>query len=80
MMMLNMNKQNMYYALQIGKIPVYETDDMGNIIYVEVDGVNVPVETGDYTLGYETPVEMQANISYQASETVAQEFGVNIAD
>ena len=23
---------------------------------------------------------MQANISYQASETVAQEFGVNIAD
>lgn len=80
MMMLNTNKQNMYYALQIGKIPVYETDDAGNIIYVEVDGVNVPVETGDYTLGYEIPVEMQANISYQASETVAQEFGVNIAD
>lgn len=80
MMMLNSNKQKMYYSLQTEEIPIYETDDEGNIIYIEVDGEKVPVETGETELGYSKPIEMLANIAFETNETTTQEFGVNIAD
>lgn len=80
MMMLNSNKQKLFYSLQTGEIPIYELDDEGNIKYTTVDGKQVPVETGDTELGYTEPLEMLANISFGSNETTAQEFGVNIAD
>ena len=80
MMMLESNKQKMYYSLQTEEIPVYETDDDGNIIYIDVDGENIPVSTGDTELGYSEPVEMFANISFGTTETTTQEFGVDVSD
>ena len=47
MRLLEKNKQNLKYALQVGEVPVYERDEDGNIIYIEIDGQKVPVETGD---------------------------------
>lgn len=80
MMMLESNKQKMYYSLQTEEIPVYETDDDGNIIYIDVDGERIPVSTGDTELGYSEPVEMFANISFGTTETTTQEFGVDVSD
>lgn len=80
MMMLENNKQKMYYSLQTEEIPVYETDDDGNIIYIDVDGESIPVSTGDTELGYSEPVEMLANISFGTTETTTQEFGVDVSD
>lgn len=79
-MMLESNKQKMYYSLQTEEIPVYETDDDGNIIYIDVDGESIPVSTGDTELGYSEPVEMLANISFGTTETTTQEFGVDVSD
>ena len=79
-MMLESNKQKMYYSLQTEEIPVYETDDDGNIIYIDVDGESIPVSTGDTELGYSEPVEMFANISFGTTETTTQEFGVDVSD
>lgn len=80
MRLLRKNMQSMKYSLQDGEIPVYETDDNGNIIYIEVDGKRVPVETGDTDTGYTAPVDFEANIAMSGGEAEAQEFGLSIAD
>ena len=77
---LNKNKQKMYYALQDKEIPVYELDDDGNIKYMEIDGVMVPIETGDTKLVYNLPVEFNGNIAMSGGESQAAEFGLNLAD
>lgn len=74
------NKQKMKYSLQGADIPVYETDDDGNIIYFEEDGVKIPLETGETTLGYSEPVEFEASLSYGNGEAETQEYGFSIAD
>lgn len=77
MRMLRRNKQRMYYAIQIEEAPVYETDDDGNIKYIEIDGEQVPVETGETELGYGEPVEFLANISNKLNEVVWAEYGID---
>lgn len=67
--MLEINKQKMSYSQQSGKVPVYVTDDDGNIeyssytdsdgnviYYLDDDGNKIPKTTGEYTTGYEKPV------------------------
>lgn len=75
--MLDINKQRMQYSKQIGKVPVYVTDADGNIKYIWVDGEKVPLETGDYTTGYDIPVVFYASISNKLSEALIKEFGVD---
>lgn len=72
--------QPMKYALQDGEIPVYQTDEDGNIIYIEVDGQKVPVETGEYTTGYSSPVDFEGNISMSGGEAEAKEYGLDVSD
>ena len=53
MRMLAKNKQKMFYSMPTGKeLPIYELDESGNIKYMEMDGVQVPVETGNYEPEY----------------------------
>ena len=80
MMLLNSNKQKMYYALLNQEVPIYERDEFGNIKYIEIDGEQVPVESGMTELGFSEPVQFLANISFGGSEITAQEFGVNLSD
>ena len=40
---LKKNKQTMYYALLNKTQPVYERDELGNIIYIEIHSVQFPV-------------------------------------
>ena len=81
MMTLNQNKQKLYYALLDNVVPIYETDDDGNIIYYEdEEGNKIPLETGDTKITYSKPVEFYGNIAMSGGEVEVQEFGLNLAD
>ena len=72
--------QPMKYALQDGRVPIYERDENGDIVYIEVDGEKIPVETGEYETGYSAPVDFMGNISMSGGEAEAKEFGMDIGD
>jgi hypothetical protein len=69
MMMLNQNKQKMYYANFIGVVP--DT-------YVDSEGNEYP--TGEPKNIYSEPVEFEGSIAMSGGEAEAQEFGLNLAD
>lgn len=77
---LNKNKQKQYYSNPGKLVPIYETDDEGNIRYIEVDGELVPVETGEYEPGYSMPVEFKANISGKLNDVIVRAFGADSSD
>lgn len=76
---LRRNKQKMYYSTLTGKTPIYERDEYGNVKYITVDGIQVPVETGETEITYSLPSEMLANIAFSGDETTAKEFGVDLS-
>lgn len=76
----NKNKQSLKYALLDKKLPVYECDENGDIIYDIIDGVEIPIETGETRLGYSEPKDFKANISMSGGEAEAREFGLSIED
>ena len=80
MRLLEKNKQKMKYSLQIGEVPIYERDEEGNIIYIDVDGQKVPVETGETEIGYDKPVDFRGNIAMSGGEAEAKSFGVDISE
>lgn len=80
MRLLRKNMQPMKYSLQDGRVPIYETDENGDIVYIEVDGQKIPVETGEYETGYSAPVDFMGNISMSGGEAEAKEFGMDIGD
>lgn len=73
MMMLNQNKQKMYYALYGKEVPIYD-------YYIDSEGNEIPLETGETKIVYENPVEFLGNISLSGGESEAVEFGLNLAD
>ena len=75
---LNKNKQKMYYSMPTGnKIPVYERDEDGNIKYMFIDGVMVPVESGEYESEYTVPEEFFNGIAGNLSKSVMKAFGID---
>lgn len=80
MRLLRKNMQPMKYSLQDGRVPIYKTDENGDIVYIEVDGQKIPVETGEYETGYSAPVDFMGNISMSGGEAEAKEFGMDIGD
>ena len=90
MMTLASNKQSMKYSLQDERVPIYETDENGNIIYdhytdydgniiyyLDENGDKIPLATGEYTTGYSQPVSFFANINNKLNEVVWQDFGID---
>ncbi len=77
---LNKNKQKMYYALQNGQVPIYQTDSEGNIIYYEDnDGNSYPLETGEYEVGYSYVKEFFGNIAMSGGEAKSEEYGIDVS-
>lgn len=83
----------MYYALQVGEVPIYARDNDGNIIYqsytdsdgneifyLDDDGNKIPMDTGEPQIIYGTPQEFDANIAESGGEAEAQTFGLSVAD
>ena len=50
------------------------------IVYIEIDGVQVPVETGETELVYSEPVEFKGNISTSGGESKETEYGIDSTD
>lgn len=81
MMTLNANKQKLYYANQDKIVPIYETDEDGNIIYYEdSDGNEYPLETGMTKVVYGEPVEFKGNIALSSGgEAQSVEYGLDMS-
>ena len=80
MLTLASNKQSMKYSLQGERVPIYETDENGNIIYyTDSDGNQIPMETGDHTTGYSQPVSFLGNIAMSGGEVDSVEFGIDVS-
>jgi len=77
---LNKNKQKQFYSNPGKLVPIYETDDEGNIRYIEVDGELVPVETGENEPGYSLPVEFKANIAGKLDNVIIRAGGADASD
>ena len=68
----------MYYSIPTGnKIPIYERDENGNIRYMFIDGVAVPVESGEYEPEYSKPVQFFNGIAGKLSKSVMKAFGID---
>lgn len=78
-MCLARNKQKLKYALQNSEMPVYQTDEDGNIIYDNINGTKIPRETGESDIGYEMPVDFMANIAMSGGKAEAVEFGIDVS-
>lgn len=75
---LKRNKQKMYYSTYSNSIPVYERDENGEIIFINVGGELLSVETGETETGYSLPVEFKANISSSKGDASQELFGINL--
>lgn len=73
---LKRNQQTLYYQLYSEKIPLYETDLDGNIIYDPV--TREPLLTGETKVGYSDPVEFRANVSANRGESSSDPFGIDL--
>lgn len=76
---LNRNKQPMKYSMQTGSVPVYKTDDEGNVLYMDIGGEQTPIETGESMPGYTEPVEFRGNIASTLTEAYVKAFGIDDA-
>lgn len=72
------NKVKLLYSLQGQNLPIYETDDEGNIVYEEYDGEQIPVETGDSFTGYQAPVEFYGNLSFYTGWSYPGVWGITL--
>lgn len=75
---LRKNQQPMKYALQNAEIPIYQTDEDGNILYYEdSEGNKIPLETGETEIGFSEPVSFLANINNKLDEVAWREYGID---
>lgn len=90
---LRKNQQKLQYALQIGEIPEFETDDDGNIKYdgytdddgnffpyLDENGNKIAFPTGKYEVTYSEPVSFMASISDSGGEAEATMYGLSVSD
>lgn len=71
------NQESLYYSTYSEEIKVYQRDENGNIVYIEVDGESIPIEIGSAP-GYNAPVLFYANIAMSGGEAEAREYGFDI--
>lgn len=72
------NKKKLWYATYREREIAYLKDLDGNIVYEEVDGEEVPVETGYSEPHYEDAVSFMGYIQFQGGESEAKAFGVSM--
>lgn len=74
---LKKNMQRLYYSLYSDEITIYQRDENGEIVYVEVDGERIPSIFG-VMAGYSEPVEFYANISAGRGNSQDAPFGSDV--
>ena len=63
----------MYYANQDRIVPVYET-------YIDDDGNEYQLDTGETEIVYGEPVEFFGNIALSGGEAEAREYGIDVSE
>ena len=80
-MVLRQNETPMKYAQYIGSMPVYETDEDGNVrYYTDSEGNRYPMDTGETEDIYGNVTDMSANISMSGGDAEPVEYGLSVAD
>jgi len=74
---LKRNKRELWYALYEGEMPIYKTDKDGNIVYMDVDDEQVPIETGEFQSVYSIPKKFKANTSAGRGYSQNEVFGIS---
>lgn len=74
------NKSDLKYSLYKEKEPTYQRDENGDIVYIDVDGEEVPIETGYNEPHYDEPVDFKGYIQFKSGEAEARAFGVSLDD
>lgn len=69
------DKQNMYYSNFVESVKEYERDENGDIVYEDVDGDLVPIETGKSLESYGEPIPFKASISSHLNEMHIKSWG-----
>lgn len=73
------NKQKFKYALLSEKTTEYKKDADGNIMYVTVNGKQVPVEQV-VPAHYTDPVDFEASMNMGGGSAEITEFGIDVGD
>lgn len=74
---LRKNQQDLWYSLYSESIPVYETDENGEIQYTEINGEKIPIFIEERA-GYTKPVLFYANISAARGDSQMDMFGISL--
>lgn len=74
---LKKNQQKLFFSQFSEAVTIYQRDEDGNIVYIEVDGERIPVILGEVA-GYSEPKEFYANIAMSVGEADAREYGFDI--
>lgn len=78
---LRRDKRKMKYALRIGESKIYQRDENGDIAYyIDNEGNQIPLETGESQTEYSDPKEFSANIAMSGGEAEAVEYGLSTSD
>lgn len=83
MLMMQQNKQNMYYSKFVGQEEIYKTDEDGNIIYSDVtdpetgEVERIPVVLGTSEPHYSNPIPFKASISSHLNELQMRSWGID---
>lgn len=70
---LNRNKQTIYFANKTAK-EAESTEEK-----ITVDGEQVYIDEGDYTMTYSVPEAFSANISFSGGDSTDVEFGLDMS-
>lgn len=74
---LRKNTQMLRYVLFEEDVPVYETDDAGNVIFDNIDGAEV-ARILEYRNGYRNVQTFAGNIGFAGGESEAEVFGISV--
>lgn len=74
------NKVDLFYSLQGDDIPVYATDSEGNVLFEEIDGMQVPIETGDHFTSYQSPQGFAGNLSFYTGWNYPGVWGITLGN
>lgn len=87
---LFLNDKRVYETMKYTNYPsdeLYPSDNLypldeenENIVYIKVDNIRVPVESGEPQFGYDQAKGFLGNIAMSGGEAEAREFGLNLGD
>ena len=77
MRMAYRNKRPLWYSLKTNESTEYEYDENGNILFIEVDGEQVPQESGKKLSEYSVPKKFWGTIQASGGRVSYESWGID---